>query len=65
LQNGRCCRQPIGAELQWVGPVADPLAGPIEFVLVQFVRGEILQRPPPRTGVETNHGETGFGEAAG
>jgi hypothetical protein len=55
----------VGAELQWVGAVADTLVGPIELVLVQFIGREIFERSPPWTSIETNDGKAGLGEPAG
>ena len=54
----------VGAHLDRIVAVDDPLIGPVELGLLPLVGGKILERPPIRTGVERHHRESVFGELA-
>jgi hypothetical protein len=54
----------VGAEHHRICAVANALAGPIELLLMRFVRSKILEWTPPGPGVEPDDREAGLGQTA-
>src|SRR5438874_1369120 len=55
----------VDAEFDRIVAASDPLVGPIQLLLLVLVGGEILERPPKWTGIESDDGKSGFGKLAG
>jgi len=55
----------VAAEFERIVAAADPRVGPVQLVLALLVRGEVVERPPERTGVEGDGAEPRLGERAG
>src|SRR4051794_1125987 len=66
--NGRSSDRPaavVGAHLQRVFPIDQPLVGPVQLSLMCFVGCEILQWPEVWPRIERDNRKTIFGELAG
>src|SRR5690348_10113063 len=54
----------VGAKLDRIGAAGNPLVGPEQTPLIAFIRGEVVERSPERSGIERHYGEAGFRELA-